>query len=266
MALSRRHRFPRARSSVGAARAFALRTLTEWGYEDRHDDVRLCVSELATNALLHGVPPGREFGLELDADGALIRVAVRDSGGGCPELAQWSAEECRGRGLRLVVSLADDFGVTVHDPGKTVWAAFRFGSTAAVGRQGKEARGAGGSGETGDQPSPTATPMVRAAASWFLAQEALPRHQTVKLLGDDFRAHLALLIPKVEGLAAGSAGGGMRAMLALAGVEEARRRLALAERPGLRGEVERVKWLARSVMVLRGHCDELADGVRPASG
>lgn len=125
MPLSRQRRFPRARSSVGAARAFALQALTEWGCTDRHDDVRLCVSELATNALLHGVPPGREFSLTVVIEGSLVRVEVRDSGDGCPVVAHERADGCGGWGLRLVTALADDFGVTAHNPGKTVWSVFK---------------------------------------------------------------------------------------------------------------------------------------------
>ncbi|MFD5697580.1 ATP-binding protein [Streptomyces lasiicapitis] len=127
MPLSRQRRFPRARGSVPAARAFALETLVEWGADvaGRHDDVRLCVSELATNAVLHGVPPGREFCLTLVVDGLLLRIEVRDSGGGCPRVIREGGEECVGRGLRLVEALADDFGVTVHSPGKTVWLVFK---------------------------------------------------------------------------------------------------------------------------------------------
>ncbi|MFI1762365.1 ATP-binding protein [Streptomyces sp. NPDC020800] len=131
MPLSRQRRFPRTRRSVRAARAFALDTLTEWGYLDRHDDVRLCVSELATNAVLHGVPPGREFCLAVVGDGPLVRVEVRDSGGGRPEAVQGSPEACGGRGLRPVMALADDFGVTVHNPGKTVWTVFKSVPSAA---------------------------------------------------------------------------------------------------------------------------------------
>lgn len=125
MSLSRQRRFPRARRSVEAARAFALETLMEWGRAGRHDDVRLCVSELATNAVLHGVPPGREFCLSVVADGSLVRVEVRDSGDGYPHVLHPGTEECRGRGLLLVTSVADDFGVVVHKPGKTVWAEFK---------------------------------------------------------------------------------------------------------------------------------------------
>ncbi|MET9129552.1 ATP-binding protein [Streptomyces antibioticus] len=192
MPQSRQHRVPRARSSVGAARAPAVRWLADWGYVERLEDIRLCVSELAANAVLHGVPPGREFSLEADADGPLLRIGVRDSGGGLPEVAQADVDMCSGRGLRLVVALADDFGVTVHRPGKTVWVAFKAGCPMSVVHQGvgdasrREPEGWAGGGVAAADDSErevprSAAPMMRAAASWFLAQQALPRHQTVKL-------------------------------------------------------------------------------------
>ncbi|MGW5972068.1 ATP-binding protein [Streptomyces sp. NPDC055186] len=137
MTLTRQRRFPRARNSVRAARAFALETLRDWGYQDRHDDVRLCVSELTTNALVHGVPPGREFSVALAADGPLIRIEVRDSGGGQPEVVHAGPEECGGRGLHLVTALADDFGTCAHDPGKTVWAVFKTTSQGGEGSHGQ---------------------------------------------------------------------------------------------------------------------------------
>ncbi|MFF9001435.1 ATP-binding protein [Streptomyces achromogenes] len=131
MSLLRQRRFPRSPRSVRAARAFVLETLTQWGYLDRRDDVLICVSELATNAVLHGVPPGREFCVGVVGDGSLIRVEVRDSGGGDPEIVRPPAEECGGRGLRIVSALADDFGVTRQNPAKTVWTAFTCGLPAA---------------------------------------------------------------------------------------------------------------------------------------
>ncbi|EYT81104.1 regulatory protein [Streptomyces sp. Tu 6176] len=124
MPLLRQRRFPRSRRSVGRARLFAVETLVEWGRLDRQDDVRLCVSELATNAVLHGVPPGRQFCLSLIGDGSSVRVEVRDSGGGRPQVSDVDVGECGGRGLRIVMALADGFGVTPHNPGKTVWAVF----------------------------------------------------------------------------------------------------------------------------------------------
>ncbi|MET9129553.1 DUF6415 family natural product biosynthesis protein [Streptomyces antibioticus] len=85
-------------------------------------------------------------------------------------------------------------------------------------------------------------------------------------LDGDCRAHLAFLMPQTERLVAEAPAGGVRAALALAGVEEARRRLAVVEQPGLRGEVERVQWRARSVMVLRDHHDALTGGAPVSDG
>jgi hypothetical protein len=66
--------------------------------------------------------------VRLVADGALVRVEVRDSGGGCVEVAaRQGVEEVGGRGLLLVQALGDDFGITLHEPGKTVWLAFKTG-------------------------------------------------------------------------------------------------------------------------------------------
>lgn len=74
----------------------------------------LCVSELATNALLHGVPPGRGFRVHLcleRVDG-LIRVEPHDSGDGEVRAAAGvpgpGAEG--GRGLLLVAAVADRWG------------------------------------------------------------------------------------------------------------------------------------------------------------
>ncbi|SFE74185.1 Anti-sigma regulatory factor (Ser/Thr protein kinase) [Actinacidiphila alni] len=121
--------YRRERRSVPAAREFAREALTEWGYGSREDEVLLCVSELATNALLHGVPPGRGFLLLLRRDlGGALRVEVHDSGGGRPHMAEGPERgrdqaEC-GRGLVLVDALADKWDVADRDPGKIVWCEF----------------------------------------------------------------------------------------------------------------------------------------------
>ncbi|MFI7347900.1 ATP-binding protein [Streptomyces sp. NPDC049936] len=129
MPLSRARRFPRSRASVRDARAFVREVLTDWGHTDRLDDITLCVSELATNALLHGVPPGREYCVSLALDGSVIRLAVRDSGDRqfSIEVPETDQEACSGRGLRLAREVADDMGVTQEIVGKSVWVVFKSG-------------------------------------------------------------------------------------------------------------------------------------------
>jgi anti-sigma regulatory factor (Ser/Thr protein kinase) len=107
---------------VAVARDLTRITLTDWDVSERGDDVLLCVSELATNALLHGVPPHRCFRLDLAllADGVL-RVEVHDSGPGEIRVPDAAPESEHGRGLLLVAALADDWGVRERDPGKIVW-------------------------------------------------------------------------------------------------------------------------------------------------
>ncbi|MFI1710685.1 ATP-binding protein [Streptomyces griseoruber] len=116
--------FRRERRSVPDARRFASETLAGWGLAgtERADDVLLCVSELVTNALLHGVPPGRQFLLFLRYDGRALRIEVHDSGPGMPRVVEPEGEG--GRGLLLVASLSDDWGVRERGLGKAVWCEF----------------------------------------------------------------------------------------------------------------------------------------------
>lgn len=118
-------RFPRRRRSVGASREFVAGVLAGWGLTaPLIEDAELCVSELATNAVQHGVPPGREFAVRLHSLGEHVRLEVRDSGSGCPVLQEACEERSTGRGLFLVNALAGSFGVTHHEVGKTVWLEF----------------------------------------------------------------------------------------------------------------------------------------------
>ncbi|MGW0535212.1 ATP-binding protein [Streptomyces sp. NPDC003032] len=117
--------YRRERQSVPAARAFTRAALADWGIGDRGDEIALCVSELATNALLHGVPPGRGFRLCLCCIDDVLRVEVHDSGDGWPRPGGESNDtDESGRGLLLVAALADKWGVDERDPGKVVWCEF----------------------------------------------------------------------------------------------------------------------------------------------
>ncbi|MBT2528482.1 ATP-binding protein [Streptomyces sp. ISL-99] len=116
--------YPRERRSVARAREFTRDVAVAWGVGGRVEDVLLCVSELATNALLHGVPPGRGYQLRLLLYGQTLRIEVHDSGDGLPHLRKPARDGESGRGLLLVAALADRWGVGERDPGKIVWCEF----------------------------------------------------------------------------------------------------------------------------------------------
>ncbi|MGW1978780.1 ATP-binding protein [Streptomyces sp. NPDC001889] len=119
--------------SVGHARSFTSEALADWGLPDRAEDVRLCVSELATNALIHGTAPGHGFLVKLDADEDVVRLEVHDSRRRHPEARQAAGTDTSGRGLILVNALADGWGVEDRTPlGKIVWSCFKVtGGTTA---------------------------------------------------------------------------------------------------------------------------------------
>ena len=93
--------------------------LRAWGYLDEVETMTLLVSELVTNAVIHG--RGRVHLTLTDSDGT-IRVAVEDHGGGRPSLVRaGTGMHGGGWGLRLVDRLADEWG-SVQDAGRTsVW-------------------------------------------------------------------------------------------------------------------------------------------------
>ncbi|MEV0493784.1 ATP-binding protein [Streptomyces atratus] len=125
--LLRERFYRRERRSVREAREFVRTALADWGFgEERTDDVLLCMSELATNAVLHGVPPGRGYRVRLWlGEQEQVRVEVHDSGDGEPGVREPEGES--GRGLLIVEALADLWGVGEREPGKVVWCEFGQG-------------------------------------------------------------------------------------------------------------------------------------------
>lgn len=105
-----------AADSVAIGREFAGKALMSWAYRGSHDDVVLVVSELITNALLHGL--GSPV-LRLSGTRERVRIEVGDDSSVLP--AQRPAGETGGWGLRVVARLAAAWGVARHPPGKVVW-------------------------------------------------------------------------------------------------------------------------------------------------
>lgn len=118
---------PATASSPSAARAFVAERLARWDYDD--GDVLLVVSELTTNALLHA-RTAMTVRIVDEGDGVVL-VSVADGSVAAPRGRRFTVESGTGRGLRLLDSLAEEWGVETGDGGKTVWARVRTGADSA---------------------------------------------------------------------------------------------------------------------------------------
>ncbi|MEU7829177.1 ATP-binding protein [Nonomuraea sp. NPDC049129] len=105
---------------IGQARDLVRDTLTSWNLHDLIDDITLVISELVTNALIHGAPPIRLYlGLTPEA----LTGHVYDQGAGRPRCLMVRHDSDHGRGLSIVAALTDEWQ---YEPvpcgmGKTIW-------------------------------------------------------------------------------------------------------------------------------------------------
>jgi anti-sigma regulatory factor (Ser/Thr protein kinase) len=84
------------------------------------DDVELVVSELVTNAVVHGTGP---ITLRVRVIDRFVSVGVQDCGSGVPRLPGADPSSEGGRGMAVVAGIVSDWGVRVDgDTGKEVWA------------------------------------------------------------------------------------------------------------------------------------------------
>ncbi|MGH3219631.1 MAG: ATP-binding protein [Streptosporangiaceae bacterium] len=117
--------YPGRPEQISAARA-DLRTLLDGC--PMADDVLVCVSELATNAVLHSDSrlAGGTFTVRGKSSlGDYFWVEVEDNGGPWTPAA---ADPERGHGLDIIRALADDWGIDGDRCGRTVWARFDWPS------------------------------------------------------------------------------------------------------------------------------------------
>jgi CheY-like chemotaxis protein len=114
---------------VRRARQFLVSHCRRWGCEDILEDAQLVVSELVTNALLHGRGLCE---LAIAFRSGWLRVEVRDRGTGGPEVQAANERSEHGRGLLLVSAMTDAWGVEpLPAGGKVVWAELRSESERA---------------------------------------------------------------------------------------------------------------------------------------
>ncbi|MGH3317583.1 MAG: ATP-binding protein, partial [Nocardioidaceae bacterium] len=105
--------------AVPTARRYVRDRLKGTPFEHRSDDAELIVTELVTNASLHGRPP---IVVDVEVDDQRVRMEVGDSSSGAPIRPLRGPEVMTGRGLLLVESFSDRWGLDRRDEGKTVWA------------------------------------------------------------------------------------------------------------------------------------------------
>ncbi|MER5214454.1 ATP-binding protein [Streptomyces sp. NPDC002838] len=110
------------RADLGAvpeARKALRELLRHWGRPGRSEIAELLTSELVTNALIH---TDHDAVLTATVGPRGLRVEVRDFVAHRPTLRVPNADDgTHGRGLILVQSLADAWGVRAHGVGKAVW-------------------------------------------------------------------------------------------------------------------------------------------------
>ena len=109
---------PSVPASVAAARRFALHACRAAGLLELCDTAVLLVSEVATNALVHG--SGQVLVRVVPTEGG-VRVEVVDGSPSLPRPREATPMDEGGRGLALVEALSSSWGAERSNGGKTVW-------------------------------------------------------------------------------------------------------------------------------------------------
>ncbi|MBB5779405.1 ATP-binding protein [Nonomuraea jabiensis] len=119
---------PPSPASVHSARSFTAGALSGWGLAELIENMELVVSELATNALRHGLHLDephcqRPVHMSLVRRGPLVTGAFTDPGSSVPVLRYPGPLDTGGLGLHIVESLSLRWGWSALAPhGKIVWA------------------------------------------------------------------------------------------------------------------------------------------------
>ena len=120
VAMHKQLELPPRTSVVADARHAVKDWCIAWRLTHLEDAVELLVSELVTNAVVHGLGAVRVFA---DYDGTRLRVEVHDHDPipPRPHVTAGADLDERGRGLQLVAMLADSWGSARTFDGKVVW-------------------------------------------------------------------------------------------------------------------------------------------------
>jgi anti-sigma regulatory factor (Ser/Thr protein kinase) len=114
-------RVPPQPEQVAVVRSALVAAVRAWEPgldDDMLMDVRLCVSELISNAIVHTACPST---VSASWTGTRLRVEVADASLRPPVAEEDSDTRTRGRGLTVVQALAWDWGWYPAGSGKVVW-------------------------------------------------------------------------------------------------------------------------------------------------
>jgi anti-sigma regulatory factor (Ser/Thr protein kinase) len=109
---------PAGPAAAGAARRCVLAAIESWGVPADSYVAALLTSELVTNAIRYA---GSSVRLCVMCSCGHLRVYVHDSSCAWPAVLEAAADSEQGRGLRLVDSLAADWGCYGTSAGKVVY-------------------------------------------------------------------------------------------------------------------------------------------------
>lgn len=109
---------PSDSAAIAGARRFTETFMRGHGMAGLIDAMVLMVSEVVTNAIIHG---GSDAELRLILTGEAVRVEVADRSAALPAVRQYSDTATTGRGMMIVESLASAWGTQSRGDGKVVW-------------------------------------------------------------------------------------------------------------------------------------------------
>ncbi|MCX5399105.1 ATP-binding protein [Streptomyces sp. NBC_00102] len=113
---------PREPRSAAGARRLVRTALAAWGMEALTEDATLVITELVSNAAVHGRLASIRVLVTRPDDGR-VRLGVVDRSRRAPvPRRDLDGEETRGRGMVLIDALSDRWGTEAYRWGKQVWA------------------------------------------------------------------------------------------------------------------------------------------------
>ncbi|MFF9206113.1 SpoIIE family protein phosphatase [Streptomyces sp. NPDC014986] len=120
----RQHVPPGDPGALSEARRLIRTAVAAWGAPERTDEIELVADEMITNVLMHTEGSAVLTLRLLTGGGRRVRVEVEDSSSALPRPREAGESGVSGRGLLLVETLTDVWGVEARGGGKCVWGEF----------------------------------------------------------------------------------------------------------------------------------------------